>query len=328
MKKRRKKKKGFTLIELLAVILILGIIALIAIPTVNNILNESRFGAFKSTVNQVAKSIESNCQIENIKSEEINEVYTITDGQMAPSIDIKGELPSTGYFMVNNDCELTFYTDDGKFMAQKTEFEEEIDFKQCENGKCDSAKHFEYAKKLDEYKDILLAWFEDKQEYLPQPGESIFVDLGSLEAMGVFPIDTKNPVTNECINDGVDFRLINENGKYKLEFNFENQYNGSSYCESKEYYRVVIFKGYPNINVEIAQNSTFDHLGVVSFNIATGQVEDISNITIKYYNPSGEEVSNIDTSITGNWKITYEYKYMKSGIGSIWTQATRYVIVK
>jgi prepilin-type N-terminal cleavage/methylation domain-containing protein len=33
-------KKGFTLIELLAVILIFEIIALIAIPTVNNILKE------------------------------------------------------------------------------------------------------------------------------------------------------------------------------------------------------------------------------------------------------------------------------------------------
>ena len=34
-----KNKNGFTLIELLAVILILGIIALISIPTFNNILN-------------------------------------------------------------------------------------------------------------------------------------------------------------------------------------------------------------------------------------------------------------------------------------------------
>lgn len=36
------KKKGFTLIELLTVILILGIIVLIAIPTVNKILTEAR----------------------------------------------------------------------------------------------------------------------------------------------------------------------------------------------------------------------------------------------------------------------------------------------
>ncbi|MEG2250745.1 MAG: prepilin-type N-terminal cleavage/methylation domain-containing protein, partial [Bacilli bacterium] len=39
------KKNAFTLIELLAVILILGIIALIAIPTITKILDESKMGA-------------------------------------------------------------------------------------------------------------------------------------------------------------------------------------------------------------------------------------------------------------------------------------------
>ena len=51
----KKKKKGFTLIELLAVIIILGVIMLIAIPSVTRYINESRKETYIDTAKQLVK---------------------------------------------------------------------------------------------------------------------------------------------------------------------------------------------------------------------------------------------------------------------------------
>ncbi|HOO68072.1 MAG TPA: type II secretion system protein, partial [Bacilli bacterium] len=44
------KRKGFTLVELLAVIVILGIILLVAVPKIMNVISDSKLSSIESTV--------------------------------------------------------------------------------------------------------------------------------------------------------------------------------------------------------------------------------------------------------------------------------------
>lgn len=53
LSKLGKEEKGFTLIELLAVIVILGIIAVIAIPMIGNVIDKSRQNADLATARQI-----------------------------------------------------------------------------------------------------------------------------------------------------------------------------------------------------------------------------------------------------------------------------------
>ena len=57
--KRIKKQKGFTLIELLAVIVILALLVLIAVPIVQRVIANAQLNSFKSEVQELAKYLDT-----------------------------------------------------------------------------------------------------------------------------------------------------------------------------------------------------------------------------------------------------------------------------
>lgn len=122
------KNKGFTLIELLAVILILGIISLIVVPTIGKVISESKEEVFKSSIKNITNSIEQQCQIERLKnSETIHHVYVLNEGKFIPSINIKGKTNLVGTINVDNECNISFRNlTDYNYLASKEIINEEF----------------------------------------------------------------------------------------------------------------------------------------------------------------------------------------------------------
>lgn len=58
MKRKMKNKKGFTLVELLAVIVILGVLLLIAVPSITSVINNSKKNTFVSSAKMVAENVD------------------------------------------------------------------------------------------------------------------------------------------------------------------------------------------------------------------------------------------------------------------------------
>jgi len=85
MKKKNNKENGFTLIELLAVIIILGILMIIAIPSVTSYINNSRKSAYVDTAKEIIAGAR------NLVNEGKLEMYNTDETYYIPEKCIKTE---------------------------------------------------------------------------------------------------------------------------------------------------------------------------------------------------------------------------------------------
>ena len=132
------KNKGFTLVELLAVIVILAVISLIAVPMILGVVEESKKSAFQITCNEIYESYEQYeireeilgdtgiCSVFDFGSN--REETEVIDGikyEPISKLSLKGELPKSGtYKICNGKRELLI--DNGDYTCIKDETRNQI----------------------------------------------------------------------------------------------------------------------------------------------------------------------------------------------------------
>ena len=109
-------KKAFTLIELLAVIAIIAIVGLITSPMISDILENSEKGAFEDSVQGIIKAIDIDKANGGFN---INRVYTMTNGVIAPDIDYKNSFDGSGVIKLDEDGNISVVIQYDKWCATK-----------------------------------------------------------------------------------------------------------------------------------------------------------------------------------------------------------------
>ena len=120
------KKKGFTLVELLAVIVILTIIALVLVPLVTDIIESVKMNAVKSDARGIIEA-GNIYYAAHLNSMEETVEFEVNDGVQVSTekLEYKGSV-RMAYMKLFPDNKKAVCVDDGKYVAYKSVYEEDI----------------------------------------------------------------------------------------------------------------------------------------------------------------------------------------------------------
>ena len=124
---KRIDKKGFTLIELLAVIIVLTIIALIAIPRIFNIIENARKESFRNSAYGLISASELSCTLIALESDGVisSKIYNFDTG-LIDGLDFMGETPAGGRITVDENCNVEIIIHNNEWCAIKSTSDEEV----------------------------------------------------------------------------------------------------------------------------------------------------------------------------------------------------------
>jgi prepilin-type N-terminal cleavage/methylation domain-containing protein len=122
------KNKGFTLIELLAVVMVLGIIALISVPSVSGLLAKSKKDALLTTANNLVSTAKNYYLNKMLLDDELNQAVSInvTDPANMSLLEFDGKLPSGGYILIDSNGDIGIAVSQGDYCATKDVYSSEV----------------------------------------------------------------------------------------------------------------------------------------------------------------------------------------------------------
>ncbi len=122
------KNKGFTLIELLAVVMVLGIIAIIAVPSINGLLDKSKKDTLFATANNLVDTAKqyymNNVLVNDGLASPVS--LSVTDSANMDLLDYSGKLPSSGYILVDTSGNIGIAVSQGDYCATKELWNDEV----------------------------------------------------------------------------------------------------------------------------------------------------------------------------------------------------------